>query len=58
MNTIRFNGHAYGSSAARGIELRQTTQLSQVTRSSRRTAPAHALSADMLQRHGHIDFRR
>nr|ALM88308.1 neuropeptide receptor A12 [Chilo suppressalis] len=59
MNTLRYNGHAHGSHIPRGIETRaQTTQLSHVTRSSRRTAPAHALSAEMLQRHGHIDFKR
>ncbi|KAG6460948.1 neuropeptide FF receptor 2 [Manduca sexta] len=59
MNALRHNGHAYCTQIPRGIETRaQTTQLSHVTRSSRRTAPAHALSADMLQRHGHIDFRR
>ncbi|CAG9784794.1 unnamed protein product [Diatraea saccharalis] len=58
MNTLRYNGHAHGTHIARGIETRaQTTQLSHVTRSSRRTAPAHALSAEMLQRHGHIDFK-
>ncbi|KOB66707.1 Neuropeptide receptor A12, partial [Operophtera brumata] len=28
MNTLRYNGHANGCGAARGIELRQTTQLS------------------------------
>ncbi|XP_028039287.1 neuropeptide FF receptor 2-like [Bombyx mandarina] len=58
MNTLRYNGH-YSAQVPRGIETRaQTTQLSHVTRSSRRTAPAHALSAEMLQRHGHIDYRR
>ncbi|KAJ0179654.1 hypothetical protein K1T71_004245 [Dendrolimus kikuchii] len=59
MNTLRYNGHAHSTQVPRGIETRaQTTQLSHVTRSSRRTAPAHALSVEMLQRHGHIDFKR
>ncbi|XP_049866289.1 neuropeptide FF receptor 2-like [Pectinophora gossypiella] len=59
MNALRYNGHTCGGQMARGIETRaHTTQLSHVTRSSRRTAPAHALSVEMLQRHGHIDFKR
>ncbi|XP_013201052.1 neuropeptide FF receptor 2 [Amyelois transitella] len=59
MNNLRHNGHTHGLPMARGIETRaQTTQLSHVTRSSRRTAPAHALSVEMLQRHGHIDLKR
>ncbi|XP_075971197.1 neuropeptide FF receptor 2-like isoform X1 [Anticarsia gemmatalis] len=59
MNAMRYNGHAYSTQIPRGIETRaQTTQLSHVTRSSRRTAPAHALSVEMLQRHGLIDFKR
>ncbi|XP_034824311.1 neuropeptide FF receptor 2-like [Maniola hyperantus] len=58
MNALRYNGHAHGAPTARGIETRATTQLSNVTRSSRRTAPAHALSVEMLQRHGHIDYKR
>ncbi|XP_052750490.1 neuropeptide FF receptor 2-like [Galleria mellonella] len=59
MNALRYNGHAHGAPLPRGIETRaHTTQLSHVTRSSRRTAPAHALSVEMLQRHGHIDFKR
>ncbi|XP_050342406.1 neuropeptide FF receptor 2-like, partial [Nymphalis io] len=58
MNTLRHNGHSHGMQVARGIETRATTQLSHVTRSSRRTAPAHALSVEMLQRHGHIDYKR
>ncbi|XP_026499469.1 neuropeptide FF receptor 2-like [Vanessa tameamea] len=58
MNALRHNGHSHGLQAARGIETRATTQLSHVTRSSRRTAPAHALSVEMLQRHGHIDYKR
>ncbi|XP_045446432.1 neuropeptide FF receptor 2-like [Melitaea cinxia] len=58
MNALRHNGHAHGMQASRRIEPRATTQLSHVTRSSRRTAPAHALSVEMLQRHGHLDYKR
>ncbi|CAH3989262.1 unnamed protein product [Pieris brassicae] len=36
---------------------RAQTQLSHVTRSSRRTAPAHTLSVEMLQRHGPVDLK-
>ncbi|XP_072940804.1 neuropeptide Y receptor type 1-like [Epargyreus clarus] len=57
MNAMRYNGYAHGVPLARH-DTRATTQLSHVTRSSRRTAPAHALSVEMLQRHGHIDFKR
>ncbi|XP_041976440.1 neuropeptide FF receptor 2-like [Aricia agestis] len=57
MNTLRYNGHVHGLPVARGIEPR-ATQLSHVTRSSRRTAPAHTLSVEMLQRHGHVDYKR
>lgn len=60
MNALRYyNGHVCGVHPTRGIDTRpQTTQLSHVTRSSRRTAPAHALSVEMLQRHGHVDLKR
>ncbi|GBP51165.1 hypothetical protein EVAR_97989_1 [Eumeta japonica] len=66
MNALRHNGHYNVQNGRRVVgpgtetSARAHTQLSQVTRSSRRTAPAHActLSAEMLQRHGHIDFRR
>ncbi|KPJ01658.1 Neuropeptide FF receptor 2 [Papilio xuthus] len=56
MKTLRHNGETHGGLVVR--DPRQTTQLSHVTRSSRRTAPAHLLSAEMLQRHGHIDLKR
>ncbi|KAG7299993.1 hypothetical protein JYU34_017030 [Plutella xylostella] len=55
MATLRHNGHTHTHKPQPGAHTR--TQLSHVTRSSRRTAPAHALSADMLHRHGHIDYR-
>lgn len=59
MHTMRYNSHTFTHQIPRGIETRaQTTQLSHVTRSSRRTAPAHALSVEMLQRHGLIDLKR
>ncbi|XP_039748957.1 neuropeptide FF receptor 2-like [Pararge aegeria] len=58
MTVLRPNGHTHGTPTARGLEMRATSQLSHVTRSSRRTAPAHALSVEMLQRHGHIDYKR
>ncbi|XP_073951805.1 neuropeptide FF receptor 2-like [Choristoneura fumiferana] len=53
MNAIRHNGHPH----MRGLDIR-TTQLSHVTRSSRRTVPAHALSAEMLQRHARQELKR
>ncbi|XP_038210652.1 neuropeptide FF receptor 2-like [Zerene cesonia] len=56
MNSLRYNGHAHAA-AARRTDTRALTQLSHVTRSSRRTAPAHALSLDMLQRHAHLDLK-
>ncbi|KAJ2946822.1 hypothetical protein O0L34_g16146 [Tuta absoluta] len=59
MNNLRYNGHVCHAQMARTSDPRaHTTQLSHVTRSSRRTAPAHTLSVEMLQRHGHIDFKR
>ncbi|CAH2075630.1 unnamed protein product, partial [Iphiclides podalirius] len=59
MKNLRQNGHMHGGLVIRTMDTRaQTTQLSHVTRSSRRTAPAHVLSVDMLQRHGHIDLKR
>ncbi|CAB3242815.1 unnamed protein product [Arctia plantaginis] len=59
MHTMRYNSHTFAHQIPRGIETRaQTTQLSHVTRSSRRTAPTHALSVEMLQRHGLIDLKR
>ncbi|CAG4976952.1 unnamed protein product [Colias eurytheme] len=57
MNSLRYNGHVHAAGVARRTDTRALTQLSHVTRSSRRTAPAHALSLDMLQRHGHIDIK-
>ncbi|XP_068630674.1 neuropeptide FF receptor 2-like [Battus philenor] len=59
MKTFRHNGHVQAGFGPRAAEARApTTQLSHVTRSSRRTAPAHILSVEMLQRHGHIDHKR
>ncbi|VVD00589.1 unnamed protein product [Leptidea sinapis] len=57
MNTLRYNGHTHSANVPR-VDTRMTSQLSHATRSSRRTAPAHALSVEMLQRHGHIDMKR
>ncbi|XP_050676052.1 neuropeptide FF receptor 2-like isoform X2 [Leptidea sinapis] len=57
MNTLRYNGHTHNANLPR-VDTRMTSQLSHATRSSRRTAPAHALSVEMLQRHGHIDMKR
>ncbi|CAG9560782.1 unnamed protein product [Danaus chrysippus] len=57
LNVLRYNGHMNAAPMLRSTA-HATTQLSHVTRSSRRTAPAHTLSADMLQRHGHIDYTR
>ncbi|CAG4966498.1 unnamed protein product [Parnassius apollo] len=59
LKTLRQNGQARGSQIPHVVEARpHTTQLSHVTRSSRRTAPAHVLSVEMLQRHGLIDLKR
>ncbi|CAG9560784.1 unnamed protein product [Danaus chrysippus] len=57
LNALRYNGHMNAAPMLRSTA-HATTQLSHVTRSSRRTAPAHTLSVDMLQRHGHIDYTR